>query len=102
LADELLDRVLDQRRIAVVEETGGDLPQETRALGDLAQQEQTAGVRAQPARTEIRYHRPPSQPLECELLFSTVCPHRAAPPARWILFAQNPLAGWTARCSFQR
>ena len=49
LAHELLDRVLDQRRIAMIREAGGELPQQPAALGDLAQQEQAAGVRCSAA-----------------------------------------------------
>jgi len=101
LRHELLDGVLDQRGIPVVREAVREAPQQPRPLRHLPQQ-QDARVRGDPAPVEAGHHLPPADPLENELLFRTVCPHRAAPPAGSFLLAQNCLAGVGGRCDFLR
>ena len=80
LREEFLDRVLDQLRIPVIAEALREPSQQPGPLRHLTQQQQAARIRAEPSRTELGYDRAPPEPLESELLFRTVCPHRAAPP----------------------
>jgi len=101
LRHELFHRVLDQLGSAVVREAVREAPQQPRPLRHLPQQ-QDARVRGDPAPVEPGHHLPPPDPLENELLFPTVCPHRAAPPAGSFLFAQSCLAGAGGRCDFLR
>jgi len=43
LGHEFLDRVLDQLRVAVIDKSGGKLPEDARPLLDLAE-EQSPGI----------------------------------------------------------
>jgi hypothetical protein len=72
LSDKVLDRVFDQVWVAVVDETGGELPDNPGPLLDLPQ-EQATGVRTDRPPVERSHHFPPSQGLKTKPIRVTLC-----------------------------
>ncbi len=77
LGQQVVDRVLDQIRIAVVVEAGGQSSEDA-GLGLDLPQEEAAGVRSDGPAVKSRGDATASQPLEIEPACVTLCQHWAA------------------------
>ena len=76
LPDQLAHRVLDQLRIAVVDELFGEALDDPCLRLDLAQ-EQRAPVGADRSTVELPHHRTPPEAMKFELFAVTLCHARA-------------------------
>ena len=79
LGHEIFDGVLDQVRVAMIGEAGGELPDDARGPLRLPQQYRP-GVRGDLAPVEPGHNFSFAQGLERKRLLGTLCLHQAAPP----------------------
>lgn len=96
LLDQLLGRVLDQLRIAMVDEALREARQQPRRLLELTQQDRS-GVRADRPAVETGHHQTPPEAQKLKAGVDTLC-HAGPLPCKWSkLFHKDHLheeAGW--------
>jgi hypothetical protein len=97
LAQQLLDRVLEKLRPAVISEAGREASDQSRALRHLPQQ-QDPRIRGLSPAVEGGHHLPAPERLKLQLTRTTVCVHRADPPVHDLSWNNKPLAGTVGRC----